>query len=508
VVGDDGLQVIDVTNPTSAPTLSQTDTSDWARGVVVVGGHAYVANDASGLEVIDVTDPATPFVVGTIDTPGRAFRVALAGDHAYLACWGSTGISGYLQVVDVSQPADPVAGVLLDLPSRGYDLAITGHHALVAADGAGLQIIDISDPAAPFMAATLDFPGFVQRVTVAGDIAYLTNGRYGLKLVDVTDPTAPVLLGSVSIPGLLDSAQGVAVADGFAYATDRYTGLHVVDVSDPSAPFITASLPLANGAYDVALLGSYAYLAGAAAGLQIVDVSDPTAPRIMGSADTPHSALAVTAVGGRIYLGDGLGGLIVAWRQCEMNVPVFLSSFTAQQESGAVVLIWSVSNRSEPGEFRLQGWRAATAWEVPYQEIGSGRFSARDASPYIAAGGEVVYSLHHRLAGQDWQLLTRETAHLEAPSRARLVLAVHPNPFNPLTTIRFALDRPQSVKVAVFDLAGRQVIDLADKLYSAGTHEIVWDGRDGRGRALPSGSYLVRLRTQDGDTSAKVMLIR
>ncbi|MBD3222741.1 T9SS type A sorting domain-containing protein [bacterium] len=81
-------------------------------------------------------------------------------------------------------------------------------------------------------------------------------------------------------------------------------------------------------------------------------------------------------------------------------------------------------------------------------------------------------------------------------SPASLQLAQnYPNPFNPMTTIEFALPSTQSVQLAIYDLAGRQVRTLVSGETAAGEHAVVWDGRDTRGNAVPSGTYLYRLQT-------------
>ena len=69
----------------------------------------------------------------------------------------------------------------------------------------------------------------------------------------------------------------------------------------------------------------------------------------------------------------------------------------------------------------------------------------------------------------------------------------YPNPFNPTTTIRFALAERADVRLAVYDVAGREVALLVSDRMEAGSYEVAWEGRDGSGRALPSGLYLYRI---------------
>jgi hypothetical protein len=74
------------------------DTPGYALGVAISGDYAYVADEASGLQVIDITDPTTPTLVGSYDTPVYACGVAISGDYAYVGDYTSG-----LQVIQVFQ---------------------------------------------------------------------------------------------------------------------------------------------------------------------------------------------------------------------------------------------------------------------------------------------------------------------------------------------------------------------------------------------------------------------
>ncbi|MBA4378667.1 MAG: hypothetical protein C0395_08485 [Gemmatimonas sp.] len=92
--------------------------------------------------------------------------------------------------------------------------------------------------------------------------------------------------------------------------------------------------------------------------------------------------------------------------------------------------------------------------------------------------------------------------------RRQPALAVAPNPFNPRTVITFELPQAGEVVVAVHDVQGRLVRRLAAGGREAGRHELVWDGRDDRGRAVGAGVYLVRLSAPQGDAATRVVLIK
>ena len=96
---------------------------------------------------------------------------------------------------------------------------------------------------------------------------------------------------------------------------------------------------------------------------------------------------------------------------------------------------------------------------------------------------------------------------LEIPARFELAQAV-PNPFNPVTLIRFATTRPSHIRLSIHDLAGRTVATLVDGPVAAGKHRHLWTGCDDGGRSLPSGVYFSRLESAEGVLTGKLTLVR
>jgi hypothetical protein len=83
-----------------------------------------------------------------------------------------------------------------------------------------------------------------------------------------------------------------------------------------------------------------------------------------------------------------------------------------------------------------------------------------------------------------------------------------PNPFNESTSIRFGLPQSGSVRVEVFDVSGKLVISLLDSDKPAGTHEVVWNGRNAQGVPANSGVYFYRITLEDEVLMRKMMLVR
>ncbi len=83
-----------------------------------------------------------------------------------------------------------------------------------------------------------------------------------------------------------------------------------------------------------------------------------------------------------------------------------------------------------------------------------------------------------------------------------------PNPFNPLTTIRFFIDKRQNLKLEIFDVTGRKIRSLIDKVVPAGSGTIQWNGKNDSGKSVSSGIYLYRLTAGGRSLAGKMILLR
>jgi hypothetical protein len=83
-----------------------------------------------------------------------------------------------------------------------------------------------------------------------------------------------------------------------------------------------------------------------------------------------------------------------------------------------------------------------------------------------------------------------------------------PNPFNPATTIRFAVQEPARVKLQIFNLRGELVRTLADGELSRGLHEKRWNGRDNAGRQAASGLYFYRLQIGNRIFNGRMQMLK
>jgi hypothetical protein len=87
-------------------------------------------------------------------------------------------------------------------------------------------------------------------------------------------------------------------------------------------------------------------------------------------------------------------------------------------------------------------------------------------------------------------------------------LRATPNPARGWTLLRCTVSNAGKARAAIFDLSGRRVRILHDGDWEAGPHNLVWDGKDGRGRPVAAGVYNARVSTSHGSRSARIVMLR
>ena len=93
------------------------------------------------------------------------------------------------------------------------------------------------------------------------------------------------------------------------------------------------------------------------------------------------------------------------------------------------------------------------------------------------------------------------------PARTQLGFAA-PNPFRTRLAIQLAVAHAQPVRLKVYDLSGRVVSTLLDGQEPAGSRVVIWDGRDGHGRAAAAGVYILKLEAAEVQQTRRVQLLR
>lgn len=88
------------------------------------------------------------------------------------------------------------------------------------------------------------------------------------------------------------------------------------------------------------------------------------------------------------------------------------------------------------------------------------------------------------------------------------ILINYPNPFNPETTIEYEILKGGKVELTVYNIKGQKVNTLINKYKPKGNHQVVWNGKDNRGKSVASGVYFYRLTTGKSTLTNKMILMK
>jgi serine protease len=84
----------------------------------------------------------------------------------------------------------------------------------------------------------------------------------------------------------------------------------------------------------------------------------------------------------------------------------------------------------------------------------------------------------------------------------------YPNPFNLNTTISFSLPAPAEMNLTIYNIMGQKIKTIAQGWYEAGSHTIIWDGKNEAGYVVASGIYFYKLSAGDKVITKKMSLLK
>jgi hypothetical protein len=96
----------------------------------------------------------------------------------------------------------------------------------------------------------------------------------------------------------------------------------------------------------------------------------------------------------------------------------------------------------------------------------------------------------------------------DTPGTYKLGIRAYPNPFNPVTTIRYSIPEAGSVALRIYDAKGRLVKTLVDEDKSAGAYKTFWRGRDETNAEVSTGVYFAGLEAAGQVLNTKIVFLK
>ena len=243
-------------------------------------------------------------------------------------------------------------------------------------------------------------------------------------------------------------------------------------------------------------------------------VGDGTAGYLDGTGTTtklnaPYGLAMHPTNGGLLYIADQSNNRI---RKVDggATLPVELTSFTAHLRNGNVILNWTTATESANYGFEIE--RSSTSLSTTekfWDKISFVKGNGTSASPKNYTFTDVsvrkgAYTYRLKQIDRDGTFeYHKEASVVIGLEPNKIVLdGNYPNPFNPATKIRFVLGVTDRATLKVYDILGKEIVTLADKVFNANEPQEITFNASG----LPSGTYYYMLRS-DNKTEIRKMIL-
>lgn len=446
--------------------------------------------------------------------------VSLQGDRAAVGAWGTnygsrTG-SAYLFSFNGTSWAETHQLTASDgTNTNGYGgpISLTADRVVVGAlsddavltDAGAVYVYDLSGPPPPNYVLVSDIG------ITAGRAAGITGAVHANDTIDLTGHSAlyaadltavrSITVGSnLTIDGDATAGGAISLGSGATVTGTTSANASVAVVSRPiSGPYSAGSqnITVQSGQTRTVNPGTYRRLKVRGNGTLILTAGTYTLDQLIiqrygaVQADVTNGPVTVNVVSRFVHAND-------------TSLEAFASGSADDTQSHLVTV------NSQPGADVAIGARSVFVGTL--NANGHVRVKARADVRGSVRGRSIQVDNHAVLAAHGTSVVLRQAAPLttdaiphartETPTTFALD-ANYPNPFNPTTTIRFALAESGIARLVVFDVLGRQVTELVNQTLDAGAHEVVFDAR-----GLPSGRYVYRLETAQGIAHRTMTLLR
>jgi choice-of-anchor B domain-containing protein len=417
------------------------------------------------------------------DASGQSLNMTLVGianprpAQGYADIWGYVGSNGReyalvntrsdggMTVVDVTAEPPVEVRFIPGAGGTGSDIEVYGDYVYVSDDQDPTKIFSLADPTNPVLVGTV--PTDAHTLTVAGDYLYTQGGPSpgGVLIYSLANPASPALVGQYQPHYVHD----IMVRGDTMYTAGIFgDGVDIVSLANRASPQLINRFNYpGSGAHNVCSTedGSFIYVGdeiGSGQWTRIFDVRNPMNPTLVGQIiEDPSSTVHNCHVkGDLLYIGyyDGYGA-----RVYDITVP-------------------------------------AAPVEIAYYETGSGMMWS--VYPHLPSG-KIIGARYQSGGVYVWRLSGVVGTEGGSEEESSLGLAAAPNPMRGTSLLRYSLPEASDVRLALYDVTGREVVRLATGTRAAGAHEVEIDVT-----SMPPGVYVARLHAAGRVATQRVTVVR
>jgi hypothetical protein len=194
----------------------------------------------------------------------------------------------------------------------------------------------------------------------------------------------------------------------------------------------------------------------------------------------------------------------------DVSLPVELVSFTAFQKHNMVLLSWETASEVENFGFDIERtYSGRDAWKRLDFVEGNGSVTRTSNYTFLDKSLDKKSNVKYRLKQIDYDGSYEYSAAVSVvynehllPERDKLY-SNYPNPFNPLTTIRYEINCDTHVRLAIYDTMGKEVAELVNNRHGPGSYEVSFDGGQ-----LSSGVYIGKIHSNEYSKVIKMLLVK
>jgi len=309
------------TSPSSGSShmslVGSYNTPDYANGVSIIPvnslRYAFIADGASGLQIVNVTSPSTPSLISSYNTSGTALDVTAAsinnGSYAFI----SDGANG-LVIINATNITSPVLNTALHFQGDGVLTSFVDEQNKVLFIGTYYGYIHIFNlaylPDSVTQYSVYSSPlDHILGIEVYGGLAYIAENSQGLEIVNVMNPAAPIHVSYYDTPG---NSYDVKVGGSYAYIADG-SSLYIVNITNPFSPTFAGQVSTEGASYYGVALNYplFAYTADYELGVETFSLSSPVNPVQAGYYNTSYLAGNIAYANGYIFVADGADGMLI-----------------------------------------------------------------------------------------------------------------------------------------------------------------------------------------------------
>lgn len=542
---DDGIRVIDVSNP-DAPAEVAVFTAPNVYDIDIQYNYAYfVAADwQGGFGILNISDPTNPFLESLYNPTGwfHPFDVTVEGTYAWL---GDPAGVETIYLFDITDPANPIELDSFDPPGGLYNIFAVDSLVYISDGAAGLQILEnllYSIPGGNVswqnqnsgttnILSSVFFVDQNNGWTVGEGGMILRTADGGQNWQSQTSGTS----ANLNAVYFTDVFNGWAVGDGGIILNTTDGGNNWLSQLSGTSEFLT-SVCFINSTTGW-VVGDYGTVlktgnggsnwqpqnSGATYGLASVDFVDANNGWCV-VADIGMVLKTIDGGSNWQTIVTGSQNLLTSLDFVNVNVGWAVGTFGEIQKTTDGGNNWQNQTGVFPPDWLYSvcfidennGWTVGFDGKVQNTKDGGANWSPQTSGiPYQLNSVCFVDQMHGWAVGENGIIISTISSttgideNIVPPQNQPdefILYNNYPNPFNPNTTISFNMPSANNAILEIYNLLGQKVRELANGFFSAGKHEVIWDGTNSVGTKVSSGIYFYALQSGDVKIIKKMLL--